>query len=138
MSMKKRGLAGLWFLIELVAGIFAGGLLAFAALDLFTGTAHQKLNVAKLIATQIHALSSIPGDAYITNNNLHGFSIEITDNKIEVFEEDSQLIKTTYYFTKAGDSGINFKLKNSEDSSQIVISKINNKIIISEVVPTLS
>ena len=76
---------------------------------------------------------------YIINKNLHGYSLQITDNKIEVFEDESDLTKGVYYFVNIAGSDLNFRLDNSEETpKQIVISKINDEIRISESVPQLS
>jgi|TARA_Y100000310_G_scaffold257360_1_gene265404 hypothetical protein len=133
--MKKRGDINLWFLVELIGAI----LIVYLAINISTsraeGTIYEELNIAKDIAMQINTLASIPGDAYIVNNNLHGYSIKITDDKIEVFEDYSNLVKGTYFFVKTVDSNLNTNLKKP---NQVVISKISNKLSISENIPNLT
>ena len=133
--MKKRGDINLWFLVELIGAI----LIVYLAINISTaraeGTIYEELNIAKDIAMQINTLASIPGDAYIVNSNLHGYSIKITDNKIEVFEDYSDLVKGTYFFVETADSNLNVNL---EKPSQVVISKIADEIKISQDISNLT
>lgn len=131
--MKKRGDISLWFLIEVIAAFLVAYLAVDVSLAYSKGTIFEKLNVAKEISTQINTLNSISGDAYIVNDNLNGYSIKITGNKIEVFNDDSDIIKGIYYFIKLESQNIDFKLKNSiEEPKTIIISKIGNEISIKE------
>jgi len=131
--MKKRGEISLWFLIELVGFIFIVYVATTVASENVKNTIHEKLNIAKDISIQINTLSSVPGDGYIINNDLHGFSLQFYDDRVEVFD-DSELLKGTYYFVKIGDSNLNLRFDNP---SQIVVSKINNEIMVSEEIPFL-
>jgi len=89
--MKKRGQATLWFVMELVIAVF----IVYMAIDISNaysqGTIFEKLNIARNIAMQINTLSSLPGDAYIVNNNLHGYSLHFFDNKVQVFENVNEI-----------------------------------------------
>lgn len=136
--MKKRGEITLWFFVELI-GAF---LVAYLAVSISTaqakGTVFEQLNIAKDIGMQINALNSLPGDAFISGSSLHGYSIKITGNRIEVFESESDLVKGAYYFVNTHGSSINFLLKNSaENPKTLAISKINGKISLSEEISNL-
>jgi|TARA_Y100000310_G_C20525692_1_gene735901 hypothetical protein len=136
--MKKRGQATLWFLIELIAAILVVYLAVDLAVSLSTGTIFEKLNIARDISMQINALSALPGDGYIVNNNLHGYSLQFFKNKVEVFENSDEQIKGIHYFVpitpitdlEEGDTPI---IK----PSRIVVAKIGDKIEISETIPIL-
>jgi len=132
--MKKRGsFIALWFLMELVAGVFLGFSIVKLSLDLSTGVIYEKINVARDISIQINTLASVPGDAYFVIEDLHGFSLKIKDNKVEVFEDPSDFSKGSSYFVQSQDSNLDFTLENSEElSKQIIISKVDNQITISE------
>lgn len=127
--MKKRGEATLWFLVELAGAILVAYLAGSISLAYTQGTIFEKLNIAKDLAMQINAISSVPGEAYIINKDLHGYSLYFSDNKIEVFEDNSDLIKGTYHFAGTAGSKLELRLINPE---QVVISKINDEIKISE------
>ena len=133
--MKKKGTMVLWFLIELIAAAFVGYMAVSLSVAYTQKTIYEKLNIAKDLAMQINTLSSVPGDAYIVNKNLHGYSLYFSGSKIEVFEDRFDQAKGIYYFTKIGSSKLDLKL---DKPNQVVISKINNEIIISENIPVLS
>lgn len=130
--MKKRGDISLWFLVEFI-GAF---LIAFLAVDISINISQQriyeKLNIAKDLAMQINALTSISGEAYIANKNLHGYSLYFNDNRIEVFDDDFDQVRGIYYFVNTGATKIDSKLNKPK---QVIISKINNEIKISEEIP---
>lgn len=132
--MGKRGDISLWFLVEFV-GAF---LIAFFAIDFSVNIAHEriyeKLNIAKELSMQINALSSVPGNAYIINNNLHGYSIYFSDNKVEVYDDTFDQLRGVYHFAKIGNSKIELKF---DKPKQLVISKISNEIRITEEIPKL-
>lgn len=133
--MKKRGIASLWFLIELIVA-FLVGYMAFDLSASYTQkTIYEKLNIAKDLAMQINTLSGVSGNAYILNKNLYGYSVHFSDNKVEVFKDSFDQSKGVYYFTRIGDSKLDVKF---DKPNQIVISKINNEIKISENPPILS
>ena len=133
--MKKRGDITLWFLVELIAAI----LVVYMAIDIASayarGTIFEKLNVAKDLSMQINTLAALPGDAYIINKDLHGYSLKFFVNKIEVFEDSFELSKGIHYLVNIEDSDFDLILDKPE---QVVISKIENKITISEEMPDLS
>jgi len=135
--MEKRGQATLWFLIELIAAVF----IVYMAIDLATALAQgiifEKLNIARDISMQINTLSGLPGDGYIINKNLHGYSLQFFKNKVEVFEVDTELFKGTHSFVTIGPDLISEK-PIFEKPDQIVISKKDNGITISDTIPTLS
>ncbi|GEM_PF-2938195 len=131
--MKKRAEATLWFLIEAVGALFIGYLAVNLSLQITQGSIYEKLNVAKDLALELDALRSVPGDAYIINSNTHGFSIAITGNKIEVFEFQSEPYKGVYYFVEGKETQSDVRL---EKPKQIVLSKINNNIRVSEEIPS--
>jgi len=133
--MKKRGDINLWFLVDLTAFIFVVYLATTIAVENVQGTIHEKLNIAKDLSMQINTLSSVPGDAYIINRDLHGYSLFFSNNKVEVFNDDLDLAKGIYYFVKIGDSNIDLRL---DKPKQVVISKINNEIIVSGEIPDLN
>ena len=134
--MKKRGdVSILWFLISLIGAVLVGYIIVDVSLEISKGTIFEKLNIAKDLAMQINTLESIPGNAYIINPNLHDYSLHFSNNKIEVFESDSDLSPGIYYFVKIGDSNLDLRFNKPK---QIVISKIANEIKISEEIPNLS
>ena len=135
MKIKKRGdVPSLWALIELAAAIFVGILLASVGASLAKGTIYEKLNLAKDLAMQIDTLYGVPGDSYLINNNLHGYSVHFLDNKIEVFDDDSDQSKGVHYFVKKENLKLDLKLNKPK---QVVISKIGEDIKISEEIPSL-
>ena len=136
--MKKRGEITLWFLVELIGAFLVVYLAVSISMAQAKGTIFEQLNIAKDIAMQINALNSIHGDVFISGKNMHGYSIKITGNKIEVFESESDLVKGAYYFVNTHDNSINFLLKNSADNPKnLAISKINGKISLSEEIRNL-
>ncbi|MDP6547351.1 MAG: hypothetical protein QF917_00110 [Candidatus Woesearchaeota archaeon] len=133
--MKKRGEATLWFLVELIGAFLVAYLAGSISLAYAQGIIFEKLNIAKDLAMQINTLSSVPGEAYIINKDLHGYSLYFSDNKIEVFEDASELIKGTYHYAGAMGSNLELRLIKPE---QVVISKINDEIKISEDTPSIT
>ncbi len=133
--MKKKGIAPLWFLIELVAAIFVAYLIVNVSTAYAKGTIFEKLHIAKDLSLQINTLASVPGEAYIVNKGLHGYSLQFFNDRVEVFEDSSDQARGVYYFVKIGDQKLNLRLNKPE---QVVISKINNGIIISEEIPEFS
>lgn len=131
--MEKRGIASLWFLIELVVAFLVG----YMAFDLSTSytqkTIYEKLNIAKDLAMQINTLSGIPGEAYIINDDIHGYSVSFSDNKVEVFKDNFDQSKGVYYFVRVGSSKLDVKF---DKPKQIIISKIGNEIKFSDTLPT--
>lgn len=132
--MKKRGDITLWFLIETAAAFLIAFLMTNVVLGYVNLTIYEKLNIAKDISMQINALSSIPGDAYIINSNLHGYSVYFSDNRVEVAKDSLDEIKGTYYFTKIGATKLDMRF---EKPNQIVIAKIGNEIRISDAISNL-
>jgi hypothetical protein len=131
--MKKKGEEfSLWFLLELIGAIFVGYLAVDVAVSYTQGTIYEKLNIAKDLAMQINTLQAVPGDAYVLNDKLHGYSVYFIDNKIEVYEEGYDQSKGVYYFVNHADSKIDIRLIKPK---QVVIAKINNQIKISEDIP---
>ncbi|MBI3035519.1 hypothetical protein HYY71_04295 [Candidatus Woesearchaeota archaeon] len=129
--MEKRGDVNLWFLSEFVAAFIIAYTIASASAAIAQETINEKLNIAKDLAMQINALSSVPGDGYIVNDNLHGYSLQFSENKIEVFDNDFNP-KGVYYFVKIGDSKLNVKLNKPK---RAVIMKTGNEISVSEEIP---
>lgn len=132
--MKKRGIISLWFLIELIVAFLVGYMAFDLSVTYTQKTIYEKLNIAKDLAMQINTLSGVSGDAYIINNNLHGYSIHFYDNKVEVLKDNFDQSKGTYYFTKIGSSKLDVKF---DKPTRIVIAKINNDIKILENPPVL-
>lgn len=131
--MKKKGEEfSLWFLLELIGAIFVGYLAVDVALSYTQGTIYEKLNIAKDLAMQINTLQALPGDAYIINTNLHGYSVYFKYDRVEVYEEGYDYIKGEYTFIKPANSKIDSRFPNPK---QIVISKTNNEIKISGEIP---
>ena len=131
--MKKRGEEiALSSLIELVAAVFVAYLAVDVASAYAKGTIYEKLNIAEDLAMQINALISVPGDAYIVNRDLHGYSIYFTGNRIEVYQEVLEPIKGVYYYPKTENWNLDARLNKPQ---QVVISKINGEIKISEELP---
>ena len=132
--MTEEGGEGitLWFLIELVAAGLVAYLAVEVSLGYAQGTIYEKLNVAKDIAMQINTMQALQGDGFLVSD-LHGYSVKIAGNKIEVFAEDSDLVKGTYYFVKPKDLNMDFRLENSEKlQKHMVISKSGSRITIAE------
>ena len=129
---KKGGDTTLYSIIELVAA----ALVAYMAVNVATaysqGTIYEKLNIAEDLAMQINELISMPADAYIVNKNIHGYSVYFAGNRIEVYQEVLDPIKGEYYYPKTENWNLDVRLSKP---SQIVISKINGEIRISEEIP---
>lgn len=131
--MKKKGEEfSLWFLLELIGAIFVGYLAVDVAISYTQGTIYEKLNIAKDTAMQINTLQALPGDSYIINTNLHGYSVYFKDDRIEVYEEGYDAIKGEYTFVKPFGSKIDARFSSPK---QIVIARINNDIKIFEEIP---
>ena len=132
-NMKKRGEeTALWSLIEIIGAVFVGYIVVHVAVAYSQGTIYEKLNVAGDIAMQMNTLISLPGDAYIVNKNLHGYSIYFADNRIEVYDEALDPVKGIYYFPKTANFNLDVRL---DKPTQVAISKINGEIKIPEEVP---
>ena len=129
--MNKRGdiEINLYFFLELVAGILIASIAINIAMTLAKGTVYEKLNIAEDIGMQINTIISLPGDAYIVDNNLHGYSVSVVDNRVEVYSEILDVSKAVYYFPKTETSNFDAKLTTPK---QIIISKVSGQIIISE------
>jgi len=137
--MKKRGDISLWFLVELIGAFLVAYMAVNISLAYAQGTIFEKLNVAKDIRIQINSIIAVPGDTYLINDNLHGYSIKIEENKIEVFESKDEIAKGVSYFANAEGSELDFTLINSEEQNKkLVISKIGGKVSISDEIPNLS
>lgn len=134
--MKKRGQATLWFFIELVAAILVVYLAIDVARALSEGTIFEKRNIARDLAMQINTLSDLPGDGYIVNNDLHGYSVHIINNRVEVYQDASETLKGIHSFVPITNSNLDvvFDVENTE---RIVIAKIGNDIRISKNIPNL-
>ena len=131
--MKKRGQATLWFLIELIAAVLVLYLAIDLAITLSKGTIFEKLNIARDISMQINTLSAFPGDGYIVNNNLHGYSLRFEGNKVEVFEDIDENLKGAHSFVPI--TPITYSNPVFDEPSQIIVSKIGDKIEISDNIP---
>ena len=131
--MKKRAdLMVLWFIIDLLLGIMLAVATANVTIVYSKGTIYEKQNIAKDLAMQMNAFISMPGDAYFINKNIHGYSVHFSGNKIEVYSEILEPTKGTYFYPATENWNLDVRL---EKSKQIVISKINGEIKISEDVP---
>ena len=135
--MKKKGQAALWFLIELIAAVLILYLAIDLAITLSKGTIFEKLNIARDISMQINTLSAFPGDGFIVNNNLHGYSLRFKDNTVEVFEDIDENLKGPHSFVPItpitySNTGIGLVFN---EPSQIIVSKIGDKIKISDKIP---
>ena len=133
--MKKRGEATLWFLVELVGAVLIVYMAINLATSLSKGTFFEKLNIARDISMQINTLSSLPGNGYIVNNNLHGYSLRFFNNKVEVYENSNEISKGTHSFVAI--KKMDFDLVFNKPS-QIVVSKIGEDIKISGNIPIIS
>ncbi len=133
--MKKKGEVTLWFWVELVAVV----LIVYIAIDLAVsyskGRIFEELNIARDISMQINTLSALPGNAYIVNSNLHGYSLRFINNKVEVFEDVSDQLRGSHSFVTIKNQNFDLIL---DKPAQVVVSKINDEIIISKNIPNLS
>lgn len=125
--MKKRAEMTLWAVIELIGAFLIVYIAVNLASSIVQGTIYQKLNLAKDLAMQIDTLSSVPGDVTITNRNLHGYSVHFFDDKVEVYENEFEHAKGTYYYASMGEK-IDVKF---QKPAQLKISKLNNELKIS-------
>lgn len=133
--MKKKGQATLWFLIELIGAVLIVGIAIEIAVTLSQGTFFEKLNIARDISMQINTLSSLPGDGYIVNKNLHGYSLRFINNKVQVYEDVNEISKGVHSFVtiKAENFDLTFV-----KPDLIVIAKIGDEIEISRDIPSIS
>lgn len=122
------------YLIRVTGAVLVAVLLIQISSNIAKGTIFEKLNLAKNMAMEINTLISIPGDGYIINSNLHGYSFYFNGNKIEVYENFNEISKGVYYFARNSNIKLNLRL---EKPQQIIISKVNNEIKISEQIPVL-
>ena len=123
----------MWFFVELIAAFFVAYVAVDVSLAYAKGTIFEKLNIVRDIGMQINTLMSVPGDVEIIKNDLQGYSVRITGNKIEVFKRESDLFKGTYFLAESEIKIDNFFLDNSkEHPKKLVISKVDNEIKLSE------
>jgi len=132
--MQKRGqLPTLWMLVSIIGAVLIAYVLANIGSGYVTGEVFLKSRIAKELALEINALYSVPGNAYVINNNTYDFSFEFKDNEVRVFQDKIELlIAASYDFVKSGEEEIEY---NFTHPKQIVISKIDNKIEIKEEIP---
>lgn len=123
----------LWPLLEGIIGVFIFLFAIQVAITYTDGSVFGKLNIAKDLAMQLNTIQAVPGNAYINNTNLHGYSIYFSGNKIEVYEENYDRVKGIYYFVSPEGFDIDKRLIKPK---QVVISKIGNEIKISEETPS--
>lgn len=135
--MKKNGQATLWFMIELIGAILIVSIAIEIATTLSQGTFFEKLNIARDISMQINTLSGLPGDGYIVNKNLHGYSLHFLNNKVEVYEDVNEISKGTHSFVTIGSSNFDSVGLVFEKPNQVVVSKIGNEIKISRDIPII-
>ena len=133
--MKKRGDISLWFLVEIIGAFLIGYMAVNVSVAYAQNTIYEKINIAKDLSMQINTLESIPGNAYIVNKNLHGYSFYFFDNRIEVSENDFDQARGVYYFVNTGKSKFDLRLNKPK---QLVLSKIGEEIKISEYIPNSS
>lgn len=133
--MAEEEEINLYFFLELAAAFFVGFVLVNMAMSYAKGTVYEKLNIAEDIAMQINTLLSIPGDAYLVNKNLHGYSLYFNGNKIEVYDIEPDPTKGIYYFTQSSNINLNKRLVKP---NQVIISKINGQLTVSEQLPNFS
>ena len=133
--MKKRGEAALWFWVELVGAIVIVAIAMTLAIFYSKGIIFEELNIARDISIQINTLSSLPGDGYIVNSNLHGYSLRFINNKVEVFEDVSDQLRGSHSFVTIKNQNFDLIL---DKPAQVVISKNKDEIIISKNMPNLS
>ena len=69
--MKKRGEVNLWFLVEFIAAFLVGYMLVDVGIAYAKETVYEKAHIAKNLAMEINALSSIP--------RFHPFSPKVLD-----------------------------------------------------------
>lgn len=130
--MKKRGqLLTLWMLISIIGAVLVAYIFVEIATQRGSGEIFLKSRVARETALQVNTLYSVPGDAYIVNKGIYGFSLKVKDNEVRVFKGNTEGIIGTasYPFVNSGEQELEFTLINPQ---QVVISKINGKIKISD------
>ena len=133
--MKKRGAATLWVVIEITIAVFIVYMAIDIAKSISQGTIFEKLNIARDISMQINALSGLPGNGYIVNKDLHGYSLRFLNNKVEVYENINEVSKGTHFFVAIKSTNFNLVF---DKPSQIVVSKIGDEIVISDSIPSLT
>ena len=126
---------GLNFFLKLVGAFAIVFVLVNTGVAYSKGTIDEKLNIAEDIGMQMNTMESLPGDAYIVNRNLHGYSLNVVGNKIEVYSEVYDTFRGIYYFPKSTNINLDVKLIKPK---QVVVSKINGELKISEAIPMLS
>tara|TARA_Y100000310_G_scaffold333362_1_gene410748 strand:- start:401 stop:796 length:396 start_codon:yes stop_codon:yes gene_type:complete len=131
--MKKRGEAAWWFLIELIGAIFIVYLAVDFATSISEGTIFEKRNIARDISMQINTLSGLPGNGYIVNKNLHGYSLHFYNDRVEVFEEPSDALKGVHPFVAIKDSDWNLPF---DKPTQIVVVKTGEDMMIQQNIPS--
>ena len=109
--MAEEEEINLYFFLELAAAFFVGFILVNIAISYSKGTVYEKLNIAEDIAMQINTISSLPGDVYLINKNLHGYSLYFNGNKIEVYDGMTDPTKGIYYFPQTGNLNIDTRLE---------------------------
>jgi hypothetical protein len=122
------------------AGRILGGLLVATLLVLIptligSGSIHQQLNVAKNIGTCLDTVLSLPYDSHLICTKLHGYSVMIQGNTIEVSSRLNDPLKATHFFTGYEGKQIEYELDNSGEENKktiLIVAKVKDSITITE------
>ena len=130
--MKKRADIVSLTIVELIGGFLVAYMAVQSGISYSKDTIHEKMNIAEDLAMQMNALMAMNGNAYIINGNLHGYSIHFVYNQIEVYDTTMDTLKGSYYYPTRENWNMDARL---DKPKQIVLSKINGEIRVSEEVP---
>jgi len=92
-------------------------------------TTFQKEFLAKDIALLIDSLYTVPGQAVVYySKKTFNFTIEISENKVEVYENKSDFFKKSFYFTEDPSIPIDYKVIGPSEEP-LVFSKRERKMV---------
>ena len=119
----------LWVLASIIITIFLMVLIMVFVKTVSSSEIFFKHRVARNLALDLDAVYSVPGNSYILEREIYNYSIRFNKEKVEVYKKADELDKVSYSYVKAGDQLIDYTF---QKPGELVIAKINGKIIISD------
>src|SRR3989344_6125575 len=89
--MNSKGYIQLYYIIEMIIGIFVVSIMVYAAHDYATGTHDQKVYLARDLALTTTAIASFPGNIeYFYPLQQFSFSYTFTETTLAVGESETR------------------------------------------------
>ncbi|MBS3130993.1 hypothetical protein J4212_01035 [Candidatus Woesearchaeota archaeon] len=128
--MKKRGEISLWFLLEAVGAFLVAYTAVSISIGYSQGTAFEKLNLAREISTEINSMYAVSGDAVAVIPDLHGYSVKIEGDTVEVYEAAFDPTKAAHHFATAQSTQIK---EDFREPKGMYIKKDGNRVAVFEI-----